>query len=212
MIALAVSVPIACWRKGFAREYLETEPVPPPSTLYGFLLSLVGETDREAHIGARVTGGIFGDPPVSRVLRTVWRIKEGKTPQGVGSNARPDWQELVTGAQVVVLLSSIDESGPGLEGRVADALAHPERVDRFGGLSMGESTHLIDSIRAMSPQDWAAEPSLFLQDTAGDRSMTVWVDHVGNQGTRYAIGRLSAHAAPPREQDVPRIDPEATLA
>ena len=44
MIGLYVTVPVACFRKGLAREYLETEPLPPPSTCYGFLLSLVGET------------------------------------------------------------------------------------------------------------------------------------------------------------------------
>jgi CRISPR-associated protein Cas5t len=30
-------VPIACFRKGLAREYLETEPLPSPATCYGFL-------------------------------------------------------------------------------------------------------------------------------------------------------------------------------
>ncbi len=46
MIGVYVSVPVACFRKGFAREYLETEVLPPPATCYGFLLSLVGETER----------------------------------------------------------------------------------------------------------------------------------------------------------------------
>ena len=40
MLGVYVSVPIACFRKGLAREYLETEPLPPPATCYGFLLSL----------------------------------------------------------------------------------------------------------------------------------------------------------------------------
>ena len=54
MLGLCVSVPVACFRKGFAREYLETEMLPPPATCYGFLLSLVGETDRTRHIGCRI--------------------------------------------------------------------------------------------------------------------------------------------------------------
>ena len=49
MLGIYVSVPVACFRKGLAREYLETEPIPPPSTCYGFLLSLVGETSRLRH-------------------------------------------------------------------------------------------------------------------------------------------------------------------
>lgn len=54
MLGLRVIVPIACFRKGLAREYLETEQLPPPSTCYGFLLSLVGETRRPRHAGCRV--------------------------------------------------------------------------------------------------------------------------------------------------------------
>ena len=49
MIGLKVTVPIACFRKGMSRQYLETESIPHPSTCYGFLLSLVGETERERH-------------------------------------------------------------------------------------------------------------------------------------------------------------------
>ena len=30
MIGVSVTVPVACFRKGMAREYLETEPIPPP--------------------------------------------------------------------------------------------------------------------------------------------------------------------------------------
>ena len=57
MLALKVSVPVACFRKGFAREFWETEELPPPATCYGFLLSLVGERDRRRHVGVRVCPG-----------------------------------------------------------------------------------------------------------------------------------------------------------
>ena len=53
MLGLHVTVPVACFRRGLAREYLETEQLPPPATCYGFLLSLVGEVDRRRHLGAR---------------------------------------------------------------------------------------------------------------------------------------------------------------
>ena len=32
MLGVRVTVPIACFRKGLAREYLETESLPPPAT------------------------------------------------------------------------------------------------------------------------------------------------------------------------------------
>jgi len=94
MLGVYVTVPIACIRKGMAREYLETEPLPPPATCYGFLLSLVGETDRCRHIGARVAPVLLNQPKQSVVLRTVWRVK--KTPLGSSGNTRPDYQQLLS--------------------------------------------------------------------------------------------------------------------
>ncbi len=90
MLGVYVTVPVACFRKGLAREYLETEPLPPPATCYGFLLSLVGETDRRRHVGVRVVPVLLSKPTTSVVLRTVWRVKE--RPLGSPGNTRPDYQ------------------------------------------------------------------------------------------------------------------------
>src|SRR5438477_2346503 len=135
MLGLYVTVPIACFRRGLAREYLETEPLPPPATCYGFLLSLVGETDRRRHVGCRVAPVLLNKPPTSVVLRTVWRVK--KTPLGSPGNTRPDYQQLLTGVELLVWLDSSEESAaaPTLEARAASALADAAGVSRFGGLS-----------------------------------------------------------------------------
>src|SRR5947199_6768412 len=106
MLGLYVTVPIACFRKGLAREYLETEPLPPPATCYGFLLSLVGEADRRAHVGARVAPVLLNAPPTSVVLRTVWRVKDRNFQPGSGTNARPDFQQLLTDVRLLVWLES----------------------------------------------------------------------------------------------------------
>src|SRR6266849_164716 len=128
MFGIRVTVPIACFRKGLAREYLETEPLPPPSTCYGFLLSLVGETSRKRHIGCRVAPVLIGKPRQSVVLRTVWRLK--KMPLGSPGNTRPDYQQLLSLVELVVWLDSSGEREPGssLEGRTRDALPDPARV------------------------------------------------------------------------------------
>src|SRR3954464_657859 len=144
MLGLHVAVPLACFRKGLAREYLETEPLPPPSTCYGFLLSLVGETDRRRPVGCRVAPVLLNKPERSVVLRTVWRVK--KTPLGSSGNTRPDYQQLLTHVELVLWLDSSEEPEGGLETRVRRALAEPESVTRFGGLSLGESTHLVDEV------------------------------------------------------------------
>src|SRR5437588_6548699 len=142
MLGVRVTVPIACFRKGLAREYLETEALPPPATCYGFLLSLVGETNRRRHVGCRVAPVLANKPLTSVVLRTVWRVK--KMPLGSPGNARPDYQQLLTGVELLIWLDSSNESDGGLEARVRQALTKPQTISRFGGLCLGESTHLVD--------------------------------------------------------------------
>lgn len=213
MIGLRVTVPVACFRRGFAREYWETEDLPPPSTCYGFLLSMVGERDRRRHVGARVSPALMGVPgrPERRsvVLRTLWRVKDRKALPGVGTNARPDYQELLTNVQLALWLDSADEAGPGptLEERVATALDHPERIERFGGLSLGESTHLVDEVRRLRPSDGPTARAYLTADR-GRLTLPVWVDHVGSAGTRYAVGDLveTDLTDPPRDR-MPIIAP-----
>lgn len=208
MIALRLSVPIACWRRGQAREFLETESIPPPSTCYGALLSLVGEEDRERHEGCRVTAGLLNEPVRSVVLRTVWRIKTKSKAQGVGENARPDFQELLTGAEILVFCESADEKGPSphLEDRVLEAFTRPATVQRHGGWCLGESTHLIDDAHVLRTGDPLPGPCLvFLEQDTGNLTLPVWADHVGSAGTRYAVGALEHTVSWPEARRIPRI-------
>jgi CRISPR-associated protein Cas5t len=208
MLGLYVTVPIACFRKGLAREYLETEALPPPATCYGFLLSLVGETDRRAHVGCRVTSALLNKPSTSVVLRTVWRVK--KMPLGSPGNTRPDYQQLLSDVRLVVWLDSSGESGESLEDRVCAALADPATISRFGGLSLGESTHLIDEVCLLERvKHRVAQRSLaFLANPKGRLTLPVWVDHVGSGGTRYATGNLEESTlVPPPLDRMPRISP-----
>src|SRR5262245_48103952 len=146
MLGLYVSVPIACFRKGLAREYLETEPLPPPATCYGFLLSLVAETDRRRHLGCRVAPVLLHQPAQTVILRPVWRGQS--RPLGSPGNTRPDFQQLLAPVELALWLDSTQEAGDGdhLERRVRQALERPVSVNRFGGLSLGESTHLVDEV------------------------------------------------------------------
>jgi CRISPR-associated protein Cas5t len=191
MLALEVTVPVACFRKGFAREFWETEDLPPPATCYGFLLSLVGEYDRRRHIGAAVCPALLGQPDRSTVLRTLWRVKSRNDAPGSGGNARPDYQELLTGVRLAIWIHSGAEAGgrPSLEDRVALALDHPEQIVRSGGLSLGESTHLVDSVSRLVGAN-AETARAFLLADRGKLTLPVWVDHVGSAGTRYVTGDL----------------------
>ena len=199
MIGLRLTVPIACWRKGQARELLETEPLPPPSTCYGALLSLVGEEDPEAHRGCRVTAGLMNEPPRSLVLRTLWQIKDRKPQQGVGSNAGPDLQQLLSQAELVLWCDSGGEhAAQTLESRVAQTLRAPATIERFGGWSLGESTHLVNDAWILAAAHPPGLCRAFLLDPDGDLTLPVWVDHVGSRGTRHAVGKMvSLDVAPP---------------
>ncbi len=219
MLGLYVTVPIACFRKGLAREYLETEPLPPPATCYGFLLSFVGETDRRRHVGCRLAPALLNQPQTSVVLRTVWRVK--KTPLGSPGNTRPDYQQLLTGPSpgdpflaILVWLDSSEEAAgpPALEVRVRGAFADAAGVSRFGGLSLGESTHLVDEVCLFEGQVAdrlrCRSGQAFLTAERGRLTLPVWVDHVGSAGTRYATGDLvHGPVHPPPVERMPRIAP-----
>jgi CRISPR-associated protein Cas5t len=221
MLGIRVTVPIACFRKGLAREYLETEPLPPSSTCYGFLLSLVGETQRQRHIGCRIAPVVIGGPERSVVLRTVWRVKKKKTPLGSPGNTRPDYQQLLSPVELVIWLDSAGERNPGptLEERTRAAFANPGEIERFGGLCLGESTHLVDEAQPLEKylqtsrfQRRQPKPhgQAFLLAERGRLTLPVWVDHVGSAGTRYVTGDLCGEWPIDREptpEAMPLIEP-----
>jgi CRISPR-associated protein Cas5t len=155
MIALFVSVPLASFRIPQAREYWETLPCPPPATVYGMLLATVGEPNRLHHEGAEVALAVLSAPELSVVVRTLWRVKDRRLAPGIGENRRPDFQELLSNVRLAIWVrtGAAETARPSLSDRVTAALARPSDVNRFGGLSLGESTHLIDELRALGPAD-----------------------------------------------------------
>lgn len=136
-ISLLVEVPIACFRQSRAREYAETYPVPPPATVYGMLLSCVGEVNRYRHIGVKLAIAMLSQPEKSTVIRTFRRFKKREIADP--TNARPDYQELLTDIRFVVYLDSqLESAQPNLADRLQSAFEHPEVIARFGGLCLGE--------------------------------------------------------------------------
>ena len=177
--------------------------------MYGCFLSLVGETKRRRHCGARVTAGVVGQPPRSHVLRTKWDVAKHEAKKGGDIYRRtvPDWQQILTQVDVVAWLDSGDESGLSLEHRVVDALTNPGSADRFGGWSLGESTFLVNDIWLLPDGKPPVNSSVFVADPDGNLTLPTWVDHVGFAGTRYATGRLATLDAAPAVDQLPRIDP-----
>ena len=211
-VSLYVSVPVASFRVPQAREYFETLPCPPPSTVYGMLLALVGEEDRLRHAGAELALALLSMPERSVVLRSLWRVKSKKAGPGIGENKRPDFQELLTGVRLAVWVRAgvKEQCNPRLAERLRGTLVAPKHTQRFGALSLGESTHLVDEVRSLGMLDGPA-CHLLLRDSQGDLVLPVWPDHVGSAGTRwerYRLENTSSCADPPEAAWTPILASE----
>jgi CRISPR-associated protein Cas5t len=197
MIAIQVEVPIACFRQSRAREYAETYPVPPPSTVYGMLLSMVGEIDRYKHCGVKIAIALLSKPQKSTVIRTFKRFKKKEI--SAPENARPDYQELLTDIEFAVWIKSgSDTETPNLVERLQAAFMNPETIDRFGGLSLGESRDLVNAV-SLLPETYHSQPFQWVvRDEDGLLTLPYWVDHVGSRGTRWL--RYSLQELPEKQQ------------
>lgn len=188
-LALRVEVPIACFRQSRAREYAETYPVPPPSTVYGMLLSLIGEMDRYKHCGVRLAIALLSEPEKSTVIRTFRRFKKKDIHDP--TNARPDYQELLSDIQFVVWIDpGEDRARLTLPERLQRAFDNPAKINRFGGLSLGESRDLVNSVTLVTEKDQAKNLHWLIQSETGLLTLPYWVDHVGSRETcwrRYQL-------------------------
>ncbi len=186
MNTLYLECPCTSFPRSFARDYKETYLYPPPSTIYGFLLSLVGEEDLTAHLGVKLALGIIGyTPPISRIVRKQRHHKFSKTHMGTyppSQFSKPNFQEILTDLKIVVKIDSIDESATiKLDERVAIALTTPEQITRFGGLSLGESWALINGIRPYRSED--GQIQWLIKDNRGLIGLPIWIDRQTTQGT-----------------------------
>ena len=133
-------------------------------------------------------------------------------PLGSSGNTRPDFQQLLTGVELVLWLDSADETpnGPTLEQRIDDAVFKKRFADisRFGGLSLGESTHLVDDVTGFNP-DAKQQGRAFVLRGRGRMTLPVWVDHVGSAGTNFVTGDLvEMPLSSPNRDDLPKIEPK----
>lgn len=178
-LSLRVTVPLCSFRRGTAREFLETDRVPPPSTVYGFLLSLIGEWDRNRYSGTGLAIALLGKPAVSKVIRTTWRYKKAQLGAGLGCNRTPDYQEVLSGLDFAVWIAQGE-----LAENVQSALSQKGvGIEREGALCLGESRNLVDEVQ-LNPV-WAGKTAEWLTpDKEGKISLPIWVDHVGGKKTR----------------------------
>ncbi len=178
--------PCTSFPRSFARDFKETYRYPPPSTVYGMLLSLVGEVDMLAYGGVKLAIGIIGDdPPISRIVRKQRHHKFSIKNLGTyptSQFSKPNHHELLTDLKFVVRVDSSEEAATvKLIDRVAIALSTPGQISRFGGLSIGESWAMVNGVRAYREDDGAIR--WLVQDKRGLIGLPIWINRETTQGT-----------------------------
>jgi CRISPR-associated protein Cas5t len=190
MISLEVQASYGSFRSSFARSYAESYLLPPPSTLYSMLLSLVGERQRRAHLGVRLAIGVVRRPRVATVMTKLSRYKYGVPSKQAKLGNAPDYVEVLCGIGCRVNVDSAGESAnPTLEQRLSVALDFPDRIERTGVLCLGLSNDMADVCRARPGADDSGIEWL-TPDDCGALELPVWVDHVGSADTRWRRFRL----------------------
>lgn len=203
MIQLYIECPCTSFPRSFARDYKETYLYPPPSTIYGFLLSLIGEEDLTTHLGVELAIGIIGgNPPISRIVRKqrhhkfalgqeakkrIAKYGEGIYP--TSNFSKPNHQELLTGLRIVVQVNSHEESASvKLTERISIVLSTPSQITRFGGLSLGESNGLVNGVRSYRESDGIIR--WLVKDRRGLIGLPIWINRTTGQGTfqRFSFG------------------------
>ena len=184
-LVLRVDVPMTGLRPMWAREYQETYPAPPPSTIYGMLLSLVGieRQDKNKHAGLRIALALTENTKESlwqrrekgRIFRKFRRVAQSKRNADPLADRRPDYQELLLGLEFWLWVDDSQAEHP-LNNEIRKALDPQKRgeIVRHGALCLGESSHMVNQILIGPPHGKGRFVALCEK---GFLSMPVWSDH-----------------------------------
>src|SRR6266571_7759432 len=187
MVSLFIHVPYASFRKSYARSFAETYPFPPPSTVYGMLLSLVGERFRRRHEGVRLAFAYKRAPQIATTLRKLSRFKYGVASKQSKLGNAPDFIETLCNIEFLCWIDSAKEKFvnklPTLESRIVEVLNKPDKIDRYGVLCLGLSDDAVNDVSLCRNTDgrWHR----LLPNDIGAIELPVWVDHVGAAKTRW---------------------------
>ena len=185
ILVLRVDVPMTGLRPMWAREYQETYPAPPPSTIYGMLLSLVGveREHKKRHAGLRIAIAMAENTEDSlwqrrekgRIFRKFRRVAQSKKNADPLADRRPDYQELLLGLEFWLWIDD-SQATNRLCDQICNAL-NPEKrgeIVRHGALCLGESSHMVNEITKDRPQ---GKGRFVIPSEKGFLSMPVWSDH-----------------------------------
>jgi CRISPR-associated protein Cas5t len=213
LIALHIEVPYASFRKSYARSLAETYPFPPPATVYGMLLSLVGEYFRACHTGVKLAFAYKSQPKVATTLRKLSRYKYGVASKQSKMGNAPDYIETLCNIEFICWVDSSDEKRQAersLEQRLIEAIQTPELINRTGLVCLGLSDDTVNEVSLLKSVE--GKWHWLNPCNTGQIELPIWVDHVGSFHTRWQRydfdGSLSlVDASPPLEKFVEIVDP-----
>lgn len=221
MITLHIEVPYASFRKSYARSFAETYPLPPPATVYGMLLSLVGERFRGVHTGVRLAfaykcrcadeanggwrvDGICEDKCLPHIATTLRKLSRFKYGVGGKEGVKPDFVETLCDIEFLCWVDSSQElsrvngseasdgSGRNLEERILKTLSSPTSVTRYGVLCLGLSDDAVNDVSLCESIE--GKWHCLLPSDIGTIELPIWVDHVGAARTRWQRYELEMEA------------------
>jgi len=199
VITLRIETPYASFRKSYARSFAETYLLPPPATVYGMLLSLVGERFRLRHDGLNLALAFKRLPKIATTLRKLSRLKYGVPGKQAKLGNAPDFVETLCGIEFVCYVDSSGEkvsrgNGQTLEERIIQAIQTPASVERYGVLCLGLSDDAVNEISLC--QELEGDWYRLLPSDTGTIELPVWVDHVGSAKTRWRRYQLEEKPVP----------------
>lgn len=215
MIILHVETPYASFRKSFARSFAESYSLPPPSTVYGMLLSLVGEHFRRRHEGVRLAFAYKQMPRIATTIRKLSRYKYGIPSKQSTLGNTPDFIETLCNIEFLCWVDSTlekpdqdgDAKGANLEQRLLTALQNPQDITRRGVVCLGLSDDAVNDVSLcetiegswyrLLPDGSVGLPLIdeksqkpiswhrLFPNDRGSLELPVWADHVTGFNTRF---------------------------
>jgi len=139
-VPIRIEVPVCAFRPYESREYQDTFPIPPPSTVYGMLLSFLGirREDKAKHRGVEMALALPDEPGRTARSRVFRKLRRGSDLE----TTRPDYQDLLLDLKLWIWLRpGLDSSVPPLSTLIPAAISDTKMIgQRSGGLSLGESS------------------------------------------------------------------------